>query len=101
MKWSPELRSKPRDEVLQKISPRLRLLIVKTADEDPESLEMGTRRAEDRGFDSLPGASSNRGQRKSAFRLSSIWSLAITARELAKPQCATSTNSIVFLCSET
>jgi hypothetical protein len=68
MKWPPELRSKPRDEVLQKVSPRLRLLIVKTVDEDPELLEVGTRGAEDRGFGSLPGPSSNRGQRKSSFQ---------------------------------
>jgi hypothetical protein len=64
MKWSPELRSKSRDEVLKNLlSHFFRFLIVETAIEDLESLEMGTRSAEARGLGSPPGPSSNRSQR--------------------------------------
>jgi hypothetical protein len=68
MKWPPELRSKPRDEVLRNVLCCLCFLIVNSADDDPESLEMGTRSAEDRGFGSRPGPSNNWGQRKSSFQ---------------------------------
>jgi hypothetical protein len=68
MKWPLELRSKSRDEVLQNVHCLLRFLIVKTADEDPESLEMGTRSAEDGGLGSLPGPSSDWDKRKFSFQ---------------------------------
>lgn len=44
MKWPPELRTKPRDEVFWNVSLVIgNFLITKTAGENLESLEMGTR----------------------------------------------------------
>jgi hypothetical protein len=68
MKWPLELRSKSRHEVPQNVHCLLRFLIVKTADEDLESREMGTRSAEDGGLGSLPGPSSNWNKRKFSFQ---------------------------------
>ena len=69
MKWPPELRSKPRDEVYSRM-PQLFIGSFswrKTAGENPESLEMGTRHRWGGGFRPFPGPFSDRRQCVFAF----------------------------------
>ena len=76
-------------------------LIAKTAGENPESLEMGTRIRQDGGFSPLTGPSSGRCECEFSFRSSRTKCLYTRARKLPRLEYSTSKHSDLHFYSET